>query len=124
MGWPVLDPLTTFVDARLALRLGDLEQAAELAGHARRLPADSLYRALARAAAVELAVVARLPSAESDLATAESGSAGNDWATATLLRAAGRLRGDADALAGSAELWRRMGARFEYEVTVDLLAES
>ncbi|MFI6900552.1 ATP-binding protein [Nonomuraea sp. NPDC050394] len=122
MGWPELDPLITLVDARLALRLGDLDQATELAQRARRLPASSWYRVLALAATVELAVVAGVPSAEADLATAQADSAGNDWATATLLRAAGRLRGDADALARSAELWQRMGARFEHEVTVELLA--
>ncbi|MFI6819003.1 ATP-binding protein [Nonomuraea sp. NPDC050328] len=122
MGWPVLDPLITLVDARLALRLGDLDQAAELAERARRLPASSLYRVLARAATVELAVVAGVPSAETDLAAAQADSAGNDWAAATLLRAAGRLRGDADALARSAEVWQRMGARYEHEVTVELLA--
>ncbi|WP_232666949.1 ATP-binding protein [Pseudonocardia sp. TRM90224] len=120
LGWRVLDPLVTFVDARLALRLGDLGQAAELAERARRLPATSWYRALARAAVVELTVAAGLPSAAADLAAAEADSAGNDWATATVLRAAGRLRGDAVALAGSAELWRRMGARFEHETTVEL----
>lgn len=122
VGQSVLATVTMFVDARLALQLGDLDQAAELAQQVRQLPASSWYRTLARAATVELAVVAGLPSAEADLAAAEADSAGNDWAIATLLRAVGRLRGDADALARSAELWRRMGARFEYEVTVELLA--
>ncbi|MFI6483771.1 LuxR C-terminal-related transcriptional regulator [Nonomuraea sp. NPDC050663] len=122
MGWPELDPLITWVDAQLALRLGDLDQAAELAKRARRLPSSSWYRVLARAATVELAVVAGVPSAGTELAAAQAESAGHDWATATLLRAAGRLHGDADALARSAEVWRRMGARFEHQVTVELLA--
>ncbi|WP_232668721.1 hypothetical protein [Pseudonocardia sp. TRM90224] len=47
--------------------------------------------------------------------------AGHDWATAT--RAACRPHGNADALTRSADLWRRTGARFEYETTLDLLAK-
>jgi hypothetical protein len=44
----------------------------------------------------------------------------NDWAAATVLRAAGRHHQDPDALARSARSWERLGARFEHAYTLTL----
>ncbi|MEU7828611.1 LuxR C-terminal-related transcriptional regulator [Nonomuraea sp. NPDC049129] len=117
-----LAPLTTFVDARIALHLGDLDRAAELAEHAWQYRTRARYLPFARAAAVELAVAAELPRAEADLAAAAADTGDNDWVAATVLRATGRQYADLDALSRAAELWARMGARFEHTCTLKLSA--
>ncbi|MEV4015732.1 LuxR C-terminal-related transcriptional regulator [Nonomuraea angiospora] len=119
-----LAPLETFVEARIALRLGELDRAAELAERAWAHRAPARYLPFARAAAVELAVAAGLPRAGADLAAAFATAADardNDWAAATVLRAIGRQHADPDVLTRAAELWERMGARFEHACTLKLL---
>ncbi|GAA2986611.1 ATP-binding protein [Streptosporangium longisporum] len=116
-----LAPLSTFVEARIALHLGELDRAAELAERARHHHPPARYVPFARAAAAELAVAAGLSRAGADLAAAVADTGDNDWAAATALRATGRHDGDPDALARAAGLWDRMGARFEHACTVRLL---
>ncbi|MEV4580386.1 LuxR C-terminal-related transcriptional regulator [Nonomuraea jabiensis] len=116
-----LAPLETFVDSRIALRLGELDRAAELAERAWEHRPPARYLPYARAAAVELVAAAGLPRAEADLAAVAAEVGDHEWAAATVLRAAGRHHKDLGALARAAELWDRMGARFEHACTLELI---
>jgi hypothetical protein len=78
-------------------------------------------RPYAWAIAAEVAVVAQVPDAAARLAAAAPAGAENYWAAACLDRAAGRLRGDAAALARSLAGWERIDARFERACTLLLM---
>ncbi|GAB1515642.1 ATP-binding protein [Actinophytocola sp. KF-1] len=108
---------TAFVEARLAVHTGQLSGADRLVRNAFAEFAQPWYRAYAHAAGAELAVLARLPGAEDLLARAEHTAEENDWAAACVARARGRLTGDAAAFRRSAEIWTRIGARFELACT-------
>ncbi|MEU7001367.1 LuxR C-terminal-related transcriptional regulator [Nonomuraea sp. NPDC046570] len=110
-----------FVDARIAVHTGDLTDAALLVERAFAAFPASRYGGYARAAGAELAVVAGLPDAPERLAHAAAAADQNDWAAACVARATGRLHGDADALAASADGWERIGARLERACTLRLL---
>jgi hypothetical protein len=112
-------PLGVFVAARTAVHLG---RSAEVPEPAARTPGVR-YHAYAVAAHAELAVVAGRPDAAERLAAAEPAVAGHAWAAACLARAAGRLRGDEDALATAVAGFERIGARFERAATLALLGE-
>ncbi|MEI8412428.1 MULTISPECIES: ATP-binding protein [unclassified Kribbella] len=112
-----------FADARLAVHrfdsgaeVGDAERLV------RRCFADfpqPWWIPYAHAAGAELAVVAALPDAEQYLDAAASE---NGWADAVLLRARGRLTGDAAALTQAADRFERIGAGFEHDLTLSLLS--
>ncbi|MBV9847355.1 MAG: hypothetical protein JOZ47_20135 [Kutzneria sp.] len=112
-----LRPLAVFVDARVAIHLGEFDRADTIVG---RVHGDTLtgrYLPFAHAAAAELAVVARLPDAAARVAAAARTADDNDWAAACLLRAAARLDNDAEVLAEASLRWHAMGARFEHACT-------
>ncbi|HEY7489446.1 MAG TPA: LuxR C-terminal-related transcriptional regulator [Streptosporangiaceae bacterium] len=136
-----------FVDARLALHIGDvatdtaaaivertMTQLSTTARTTTDIPAPAepsmlgamrygRYAAYAWAAGAELAVAAGLPAAADHLAAVAAASDQNDWAAACLARATGRLHGDEDALAASIAGWERIDARFERACTLLLIPD-
>jgi predicted ATPase/DNA-binding CsgD family transcriptional regulator len=112
-----------FVDARVAVHTLHLTEAAALVERAFAHPPQGWCDTYARAAAAELAVVARLPDAAQRLAAAAPAGAENNWTAACLARAAGRLTGDVDTLTAAIDQWRRIGARFEGACTMLLVAD-
>ncbi|MEV0589903.1 ATP-binding protein [Nonomuraea cavernae] len=110
-----------FVDARVAVHSGDLGDAAGLVERAFAHFSMGRYEAYARAAGAELAVVAGLPDAPERLAAATLAAGENNWATACLARATGRLRADQDALSAAVAQWERIDARLERAHTLLLL---
>ncbi|TWF79007.1 putative ATPase [Pseudonocardia hierapolitana] len=112
-------PLGVFTAARTAVHVGF---AAGVPEPAARTP-GARYHAYAVAAHAELAVVAGRPDAADRLAAAEAVTAGHPWAAACLARAAGRLRGDDDALAAAVAGFERIGAAFERAATLLLLPD-
>ncbi|GAA0997468.1 hypothetical protein GCM10009555_095110 [Acrocarpospora macrocephala] len=115
-----LDPMVfaTFVDARVAVHTGAVENAPALVSRA--FTATGWAAAYARAATAELAVLADLPDAGHWLAVAAETTGENDWAVACLARAHGRSTGTA-ALRDSLLGWSRIHARFEHERTALLM---
>lgn len=117
-----LDSYAAFVDARVALHTGRTDDADLLTERAfADFPLHDWHRAFACAAGAELAVATGLPDAAERIATASATAVENDWATACLARARGRLEGDPDALARSLAIWERIGARFEHAYTLRLI---
>ncbi|UJW30325.1 LuxR C-terminal-related transcriptional regulator [Saccharothrix sp. AJ9571] len=108
---------TAFVEARLAVHTGHSTDADRLVRNAFQEFAQPWYRAYANAAGAELAVLAQLPDAEKWLEQAERTAEENDWAAACVARARGRFSGEAAAFRRSLDIWDRIGARFESEVT-------
>ena len=116
-----------FVDARIALHEGHLEQAADAAAGlgigsgpwfgARHLHYDSF----ALAVAVEAAVIQGAPDAAERLANAAPAAAENQWAAACLARAAGRRSGNIASLEEAVAAWEHLEARFERAVTLLLI---
>ncbi|WP_161962509.1 ATP-binding protein [Nocardioides speluncae] len=122
---PYLDSYAAFVDARVALHTGRTDNADVLTERAfADFPPHDWHRAFAHAAGAELAVATGLPDAAERLATASATAIENDWATACLARARGRLECDPDALTRSLASWERIGARFEHAYTLRLLGRS
>ncbi|GII52064.1 hypothetical protein Pth03_04530 [Planotetraspora thailandica] len=111
-----------FVDARVAVETGAVEDAAALVSRAFADSPTGWPAAYARAAGAELAVLSGLSGADRLLAAAAETADENDWAAACLARARGRRDGDADALQDSLRGWGRIGARFERDHTSRLLA--
>jgi predicted ATPase/DNA-binding CsgD family transcriptional regulator len=112
-----------FADARMAVHTGDLTEAATIVEAAFSNPASiPRSRVFSHTAAAELAVVAGLPDTRRYLDIAADLAAENGWATACLLRARGRYHHDTDALRESVGEWDRIGARFERDYTLQLLA--
>jgi hypothetical protein len=110
-------PLGVFTAARAAVHLG---RPADVPEPSARTP-GARYHAYAVAAHTELAVVAGWPDAAERLAAAEPAAGEHAWAAACLARAAGRLRGDEDALAAAVAGFEHIGARFERAATLLLL---
>ncbi len=110
-----------FVDARVAVNTGTVEDAAALVCRAFTGTSTGWSAAYARAAGAELAVLAGLPDADRRLAAAAESAGENEWAAACLARARGHLYGAA-AFEESLGRWSRIGARFESERTSRLLA--
>ncbi|HYB87921.1 MAG TPA: LuxR C-terminal-related transcriptional regulator [Streptosporangiaceae bacterium] len=116
-----------FVDARIALHQGHLEQAAGAAADlgigsgswfgARHLQYDSFALAIA----VEAAVIQRAPDAAERLAHAAPAAAENRWAAACLARAAGRHTGEIARLEEAVAAWEHLEARFERAITLLLI---
>lgn len=114
-------PFAAFVEARLAVHNGQLDDARRLVARAfADCPVGSL-ETYARAAGAELAIVAGLPDAAQLLASAEPAAAENDWAAACRARARGRLHHDAATLTEAADRWDRLGAVHERDATRALL---
>jgi predicted ATPase/DNA-binding CsgD family transcriptional regulator len=116
-----LGAFAPFVDARVAVHTGRLQDAAALVDQASTDAAPGRYQPYARAAGAELAIVAGLPDAAQRLSSASLAARENAWAAACLARATGRLHNDTDALKASAEGWRRIGARVEHACTLLLI---
>ncbi|HEY3140938.1 MAG TPA: hypothetical protein VGJ86_07400 [Acidimicrobiales bacterium] len=119
---PALTGFAAFVDARVAVHLGRLHDAATLVERAWTSP-DPWYQGYARTAAAELAVVAGLPDAAERLSNSASVAAENDWAAACLARAAGRRNADPDNITDAIDRWERIDARFERACTLLLLPD-
>ena len=119
---PALRGFAAFVDARVALHLGRLHEAATLVEYTWTSP-DPWYQGYARSAAAELAVVADLPDATQRLTDCAPAAAENDWAAACLARATGRLNADADTITEAIARWERIDARFERACTLLLLPD-
>ncbi|MEJ3657309.1 LuxR C-terminal-related transcriptional regulator [Actinomycetes bacterium KLBMP 9759] len=112
-----------FVEARVAIHLGRLEDAAELVERAFAPFRRRWYEGYARVTGAELAVVAGLPDAAQRLVAAERYAPESDWAAACLARARGRHDGDPAALAAAAAGFERIGARAERACTLLLLPD-
>jgi hypothetical protein len=114
-----------FADARVAIHTHSLGNAASLVAQA---PADypgARYSGYAKAAAAELAVVAAdLPNASDLLQAAEAAASRNQWASACVSRARGRLDNNDAALRDSVRRWERISARFERACTFAAPARS
>jgi hypothetical protein len=109
-----------FVLPRVAMHHGDIHRALhDAATDATEIRGP--YTPFARALAVEVAVVAGVPDADSRLAAARGVGEENDYAAAYLLRAAGRLHDDEVLLAQAVLEWETLGARFERACTLQLL---
>ncbi len=106
-----------FVDARVAVDAGAAEGAPSLITRAFAGSPTAWPAAYARAAAAELAVLAGSPDPDRHLIAAAETVGENDWATACLLRARGRLHGDRAAVEESLREWSRLDARFERDRT-------
>ncbi|WUJ75041.1 LuxR C-terminal-related transcriptional regulator [Kribbella soli] len=110
----------TFARARVAVQLGDVQQAAAVVRRAFADFSERWWAPYARAAAAELAVVAGLPDASEYLAATAPEAAENDWAAACLTRATARSTGDLDALLRAADAFEHIGAQFERAHTLAL----
>jgi hypothetical protein len=64
-----------------------------------------------------------VPDAHERLAAAAIAARENDWAAACIVRAEGRRLGDTSALTESARRWEHIGAVFERDRTLQLLAD-
>ncbi|WP_336206365.1 ATP-binding protein [Nonomuraea sp. LPB2021202275-12-8] len=113
--------LAGFAEARVAVHAGRMGDAAALVEHLFSDGTNLFFRAYARAAGAELAVVAGLPDAAARLEAAEPAAEENAWAAACLARARGRLLGDRGHVEAAVEEWARVGARFERACTLLLL---
>jgi predicted ATPase/DNA-binding CsgD family transcriptional regulator len=112
---------TIFFGCREALHRGALEEARRIAHE--EDPYRGFYGPYAQAARVETAVMSGAPSAAKQLAETQHLSEQNDFVSAMLLRAAGRLHHDETALKASIVGWEAIGARFERACTLLLLPD-
>jgi len=123
-----LHMFSVFADARIAMHLGRLDEAASHTASVCTPSADWYatshwyYDAYAWALAAEVAVLADLPDAADRLTAAAPVAAENAWAAACLARAHGRL-GDRAALDRSIATWERIEARFERACTLLLIPD-
>jgi len=113
---PSLQASAAFVDARTAVHMGAFEDAESLVAKAFGPFTELWWQPYAHAAGAELAVAAGLPDAARHVATAAASARENAWAAATLAR----VHGD---LAGAAEQWASIEARFEWAYTLSLLPD-
>jgi len=113
-----------FADIRLMVHTGAVSEPAALIDRALAQSSRGWHEAYALAAAAELAVLADLPDAQERLAAAAIAAQENDWAAACIVRAEGRRLGDTSALTESVRRWEHIGARFERDCTLQLLADS
>ncbi|MFD7159755.1 LuxR C-terminal-related transcriptional regulator [Kribbella sp. NPDC059898] len=110
----------TFVRARVAVQLGDVEQAPGIVRRAFGDFAERWWAPYARTAAAELAVLAALPEAPELLDATAGDAVENTWAAACRTRAAARSSRDLDGLLQAAEVFGRIGAHFERVSTLVL----
>src|SRR5262249_47657041 len=113
-----------FADIRLMVHTGAVSEPAALIDRALAQSSRGWHEAYALAAAADLAVLADLPDAQERLAAAATAAQENDWAAACIVRAEGRRLGDTSALTESVRRWEHIGARFERDCTLQLLADS
>jgi predicted ATPase/DNA-binding CsgD family transcriptional regulator len=111
-----------FTDARVAAHTGGVADPASVVRRAFATGTRGWLQAYAHAAAAELAVAAGLPDAAGVLAAAAFAADQNNWASACLARAGGRLHRDTVSLHRSAGLWQHIDARFERACTLELLS--
>lgn len=109
-----------FVDCRVALHSGRLDDSTAIG---ELLPPAWMgkFDAYARAIVAEAAVVAELPDAAARLGAVAPLAEENDWVSACLLRARGRLTGDQALLDRSVAEWEHIDARFERACTLLLV---
>ncbi|WP_232661620.1 ATP-binding protein [Pseudonocardia sp. TRM90224] len=112
-----------FVDSRVAIHLGRLDDASELVERAFAPFRRHWYEGYARVTGAELGVVAGLPDAAERLAAVERYGPESEWAAACLLRARGRHEGDPAAVAAAAAGFELIGARAERACTLLLLSD-
>ncbi len=119
--------MVTFVEARLALHFGRLDDAASLIAH---LPTDVdawwnvrhwYFDAYPWAVAAELAVAAGSSDAAERLKAARPVARENRWAAACLERAEARLTGNPRDFEDAVASWERLGARYERACTLALM---
>ncbi|TDU87942.1 putative ATPase [Kribbella voronezhensis] len=122
-GAPWLIAPQLFAQARVAIHLGAVGDAADVVRGAFAELGEYWWAPYARATAAELAVVADLPEATSLLDAAAPLGEENDWAAACLRRAEGRRTGDLSVLAAAAADFERIGARFEWACTLALIPD-
>ncbi len=115
---PSLAASGVFAQARVAVHTRSSPDVADLVSRAFADFPEHWWAPYARAAGAELAVVAGLPDAVDRLAAAAPAAAENDWAAATLTRAAARLAGGPDGLRSAVEAFERIDARFERACTL------
>lgn len=121
--------MTTFVDARLALHDGDLDEALRAVEYLPTEP-DAWWNvrhyyldAYPWALAADVAAAAAHPDAAARVAAAEPIASQHPWAAACVARARYRLHGDPADIAESLAGWERVGARYERASTLVLLPE-
>jgi predicted ATPase/DNA-binding CsgD family transcriptional regulator len=117
---PWLTAPYTFARARVAVQLGDVQQAEDVVGRAFAGFAEGWWAPYARSAAAELAVVAELTDVPDLLAAAAPDAAENAWAAACLTRATARSTNDPDAFLRAAAAFEAIGADFERGYTLSL----
>jgi predicted ATPase/DNA-binding CsgD family transcriptional regulator len=118
---PNLNSCMAFVDARVAIHTGRLDNADAQIAHAFAPDAEPWWVCYARAVGAELAVIAGRPDASQLLERVDRYAAENDWAAAVLARASGRHTGNQELLRDAVERWERLNARFERACTLRLL---
>ena len=117
---PLLAPLLTYVDARIALHRHDYADARHLAGRCFATFSNRWYEGFARGAGAELAAAAGLDVAVALIEALDDHVRESDWADAVQRRSLGRLHEDQERFAAAASLWDRIGARFERAATASL----
>jgi hypothetical protein len=115
--------ITAFVDARVAIHLGNLDHPGALVERAWTAFPERWWEGYARAAGAELAVVAGQPGVTERLAQLEPLATEHRWAAACLARVRGRITGDRGTLEDALAQWTRLGARFERACTLLLLPD-
>jgi hypothetical protein len=116
---PCASSCRIFFGCRVALHVGAIEQARLLATTS--VDMHSFYDPYAHGIRAEIAVVTGSPDAEEQLINARQLTEQNDFVTAQLLRASGRLHQDETALKEAVVRWEAIGARFERACTLLLL---
>ncbi|MEP6851463.1 MAG: LuxR C-terminal-related transcriptional regulator [bacterium] len=126
---PSVAGVAAFVDARVALHRGRLDEAlTAVADIPSSVEGWSTYQhvgfdAYPWAVAAEVAVVGDQPDADVRIRAAEPAAAENPWARAYLHRARGRRFSDRGELQAALAGWEAIGARFERACTLLLLPE-
>jgi hypothetical protein len=117
---PTVAGFLPFVDARIALHHGRLDEAVDALATIDRV--DDYYDAYALGLRAEVTVVAGAADADEWVEQhAALAARENDWAAACVERAKGRLHGDAVALQRALDGFDAVGARFEWACTALLL---
>jgi hypothetical protein len=111
-----------FAEARLALHRGPVD-GYQPPTVATLEHAPGMFLPYAVAATAEFAVATGAPDAEAQLVAAEPYASENEFATACLTRAWGRLHDDQAELARAVTMWEAIGARYERACTLVLLPD-
>ena len=121
--------VATFTVARIALHVGEVEQARSVTARylddppATRAGALSYYDSYPRALAADIAAAAGSPDAAALIDAAAHAAGENRWASACVDRARGRLHGDHELIQHAAHGFADIDARFETACTLMLLSE-